>query len=274
MTEGRAELVFAREAGAATYLRRQFANYPFHICRPHTYADDPAGMVTLYLQSLSGGIYQDERLKVNLTAEAETGAHVTTQAATVVRGMESGSAGLDVTIEAGPESFVEYLPDAGILFPGACLSSRVQVCAHETATVIVGDSFLDHDPKDQRRPFGWYRGELQFAFQGDEPCVRDRFTVTGAAFRDGASGINGAYPTQGTLYVFHRGDATETLIESMRSALEIDGVYAGASLLPGSAGIWARILASDGATLKSAMGAAWSAAREGLCGRRPAPRRK
>jgi urease accessory protein len=274
MTEGRVEVVLARDTGARTYLRRQFANYPFHLCRPHVAAGDPAGMITLYVQSISGGVYEGDRLRASLVAEDGARAHVTSQASTVVRGMERDGAAFEVEIEAGPESLVEYVPDATILFPGARLAATVRVRAHESATVIVGDSFLGHDPTGDGRPFDWYASDLLLEAGDGTARVRDRFVLSGRDFAAGEPGIGGAYATQGTLYVFHAGGGTESVVEALRDALAGDGIYAGASTLPNGAGAWARILAADGAALKGAMTAAWSAAREALYGSRPSPRRK
>ena len=61
-TSGAVELVFARPRGERTIIQRQFANYPFHICRGFNFDGDPQGMSTVYLQSLAGGIYEHDRL--------------------------------------------------------------------------------------------------------------------------------------------------------------------------------------------------------------------
>lgn len=62
--------------------------------------------------------------------------------------------------------------------------------------------------------------------------------------------------------------------EACRAALQIDGVYGGASTLPNQGGVRARMLAVDAAALRAAMFAAWAAAREILAGAAPQPRRK
>ena len=54
VTSGAVELVFAQPRGERTIIRRQFANYPFHICRGFNFDGDPQGMSTVYLQSLAG----------------------------------------------------------------------------------------------------------------------------------------------------------------------------------------------------------------------------
>ncbi|HZF35124.1 MAG TPA: urease accessory protein UreD, partial [Candidatus Angelobacter sp.] len=82
-----AEITFARDPGGRTYVRRQHVSYPYHVCRALTFAGDPPGMATLYLQSCAGGIYRDDRLRERIVAEEGAAAHLTTQASTIVHSM-------------------------------------------------------------------------------------------------------------------------------------------------------------------------------------------
>ena len=45
--QGRLELGFAVGADGVTRLQRQFASYPFHLCRPFRFAGDPPELATL-----------------------------------------------------------------------------------------------------------------------------------------------------------------------------------------------------------------------------------
>jgi hypothetical protein len=76
-TRGRLEIVFARDPSGRAYLRRQYASYPYHVCRPLSFAGDPAGMATIYVQSCAGGIFRDDRLHEHIVAEEGAAAHTT-----------------------------------------------------------------------------------------------------------------------------------------------------------------------------------------------------
>ena len=155
---GNLELTFARDSGGRTYLRRQFAGYPYHVCRPFSYAGDPPGMATLYLQSCAGGIYRGDRLREHIVAEAGGAAHVTTQAATIVHSMDRGSARQEVLIEAAAGSFVEVLPEPFILFPQAHFASDLRI------TGFVGSD----------QPHGLHAREEQEGTDDDESEEVDR----------------------------------------------------------------------------------------------------
>src|ERR1700694_5181563 len=92
LVSGQLDLEFAADADARTYLRRQYASYPFHVCRVQFQDNDTPGLATLYIQSCSGGVYEDDRLDVTLAVREHAEAHVSTQPATVVHSMPTRSA--------------------------------------------------------------------------------------------------------------------------------------------------------------------------------------
>src|SRR5262245_37447331 len=96
---GRAALVFSRAASGDTYLSRQQVGYPYHICGLHRFAGDPAGMMSLYVQSCAGGIFQQDRLRQSFIVEEGALAHVTTTASTIVHGMAEGHADQEVRLQ-------------------------------------------------------------------------------------------------------------------------------------------------------------------------------
>src|SRR5204862_28241 len=79
-----------------TFISRQYFAYPFHVCRPFYHDAALPGLATLYVQSCSGGLYENDRLMVDLEAAPLTEAHVTSQASTIVHGMNGGTAEHDV----------------------------------------------------------------------------------------------------------------------------------------------------------------------------------
>ncbi|MGB3022584.1 MAG: urease accessory protein UreD, partial [Methyloceanibacter sp.] len=127
LVSGRLELEFAAAPDGRTYLRRQFASYPFHVCRVQFQDRDIPDLATLYVQSCSGGVYEDDRLKLALAAGENAKAHVSTQAATVVHSMPTGRAEQIVRLDCAHGSYLEYLPDPQILFPGSSCRSAISV---------------------------------------------------------------------------------------------------------------------------------------------------
>lgn len=272
---GRSAFVFRRGPDGRTFLFRQYTSYPFHICRPHYFVGDPPGMATLYLQSVAGGIFESDRLEVQIAAEPNAELHVTSQAATIVHGMERNHAEQSLTIEAGEGAFVECLPDPTILFPKAKLSTRLRIHAHETATVLAADAFLAHDPDGRAVMFDWLANDFSVVDDSGYAVVRDRFRVTGDLLARALPGVNGTWSAQATVIVVRRNVDVAPLLETVRCELDLmPDVYAGASELPGKTGIGVRILAADGHALRSAMLSVWSSARIQAGMPKPSVRRK
>jgi urease accessory protein len=232
-------------------------------------------MLTLILQSVAGGMYEHDRLALSFVAGAGAHVHATTQGATVVHGMpHGGEACQRVTIHAAAGAFVEHLPDPLILFPSARVKSYLHVVAEPGSTVILGDSFLTHDPEGRARSFGSLFSETSLQ-RPDGPLLwMDRLAIGGEDVAAAAPGRLEGPLAQGTMWVCSPHVAT-AVAATLREALEgVPGLYAGASTLPNQAGAWARFLASDAVALTGGFHAAWRALRRSLTGTEPASRRK
>ena len=271
----RVELEFARAPSGETYLRRQRAAYPYHLCKPYRYRADPEGMTTLYLQSCAGGIYAGDRLEEQIIVGEGAAAQVTTQAASIVHSMVGSAASQSVEVGAAPGAFAEYLPDPLILFPHASFETRLRIRAAPEATVIACDSFLMHDPEASGRAFDRLSAEIAAEDSNGKLLALDRLEIAGAAMQRGFAGLSGRFAAHGSLWVLCQGDAADRAVETMRERLAaVAGIYAGASRLPNAAGAAARILAEDGVSLRAGLFAAWSGARMAVTGQLPEPRRK
>jgi urease accessory protein len=272
---GRLDLSFAADADRRTFLRRQYASYPFHVCRAQYQDENRPGLATLYIQSCSGGIYEDDRLDLSLALASLAEAHVSTQSATVVHTMPAGSASQSVRIQCEPGSYLEYLPDPQILFPDSRCNSEICVRLGGNAVALVSDAFLQHDPAGQDGTFDAYRSAIVIENAAGATLAIDRLKVDGEAFRDDCPGVARSFVAQGMLIVAGLEIPWRELLGEVRT-IKPDRTAAtiGASQLPNSAGVLIRVLAADGAALKQVLHEVWCAARTVLKGTRPAARRK
>jgi urease accessory protein len=275
LVSGRLELAFAVGGDGRTYVRRQYAGYPFHVCRALYQDPEHPGLATLYVQSCSGGIYENDRLDLTFANGASAEAHVSTQSATVVHSMTSGSAAQRARIECEAGSYLEYLPDAQILFPGSRFRSEVAIRLSGNALAVVADSFLVHDPEGQGGVFSAYFSEIVVENEAGTSLAVDRLRIDGAAFAESCPGLSGCYAAQGTMIVAGFDLPAKTVVAELRRiSLDRQIAVLGFSQLPNNAGLLVRVLAADGAALKLALYRAWCAARRALKGSCPQERRK
>jgi urease accessory protein len=272
--QGRLELGFAVGADGVTRLRRQFASYPFHLCRPFRFAGDPPELATLYVQSCSGGIYDGDRLSLRIEAPARAQLHVTTQAATIVRSMRGAGAWQETVLEAEAGSLVEYLPDPMILFPQARLETTLRIRTDRDARLITGEAFLLHDPLGLGRPFARLGSLLTVEDRvGGRVLFRDRLALHGEDWLARSPGVTGDAAGTATLVIL--GPDAPDLVTGLRSAIEaVPRLWGGASLLPRGIGGFCRFLAQDGRALRSGLDAVWRATRLHWTGIEPRTRRK
>jgi urease accessory protein len=269
------DLTFEVDPGGRTVLRRQRAAYPFHVGRSWHVPGDPEGMLTLYVQSCSGGVFQRDALGSRLTARAGALAHITTSASTIVHTMDRGDAVQAVEIDAEAGSLVEYLPDPLILFPGARLKNLVRVRAHPESSVMLWDAVVGHDPGGKGRCFDWLLSDLRVRDGEGRLLARDRYRLDGEVFQRSQAGVMHGYSCQGSFLVLQRALPQQRMAEALRAALPSHpGIYAGATRLPADCGAWVRVLARDAVGLREALKCAWYAARTTLTGQEPAQRRK
>lgn len=269
-----AVLNFSADENGRTHIAKQFAPYPFHVCRPFYVPGDPGGMATVYVQSCAGGIFEHDRLRLAVQTERGAQAHVTTSASTIIHSMPTGEARQAVNLVVENGSVIEYLPDPMILFAGARINSTVNVVVDDAARVIMSDAFLMHDHRNQGEAFDWFRSDIVVRDAGDKVLVRDRMRIDGRSLLAGIPGVTGRFTAQASFMVLCRGISAD-LLTAMRAALgSIDAIYAGVSLLPAGAGVFSRVLAVDGVALKAAQLCLWSEARKYWTGVTPTPRRK
>lgn len=273
---GRLQLSFARAPDGRSFLDRQFSSYPFHLCRPFYLDDGPThGMASIYTQSCSGGLYSLDRLETEIDVGPEAQAQVTSQASTIIHRATYGGSEQRCQIAASAGALVEYLPEASILFPGARLKSSTTLRIHPTASAILFDSFLAHDPAGGGEVFDLFENELLVLAPGDKPLAIDRFRLAGPEFAKRQIGRMGAYTCHGSVIVIAPDIDMEHCLESARAAVQSDeGCAIGLSKLPLVNGYSARILARDAVPLGRATLALWQLARTAITGHPPKPRRK
>ena len=268
---GRLTLEFASNENGETFLENQFASYPFHICRTQYFENDPPGMANIYIQSASGGIYENESLTTNIIANSNSYSHVTTQASTIVHGMTNGEAHQIININANEHAYTEYISDPLILFPDSRLSSKINASIDETSTAIIVDAFLIHFLKGKEILFNQFNSYLNIYSDNDVLLAKDVYQVTPKNFLNGRQNYIG----MATISLINRTSDNKDILDYLQRDIRANNNnYGGATLLPNKCGIVIKILAPDGDSLKKAMLKIWMQIRESIFGVKPKARRK
>jgi len=211
-------------------------------------------MASVYLQCCSGGLFENDDVRLQIEATAGAVAQVTTSAATIVHSMRGTQARQRVALIAREGSRLEYLPNSLILFPAATLTSTVHVRLHEHSSVLAAEIVLAHDPQALNRSFDRLHSTLTVHSESGALLMRDRWTMPGIRLTQRTPGITGSHHAQGTLYVLHRGANAQVLVERVRAALPDHArLYIAATRLPNDCGVMVRALGADEPLLRMAL---------------------
>jgi urease accessory protein len=257
-------------AGGRTTLRRQRVGYPLHVTRGFYLDAERPDLLTLYLQSASGGLYAGDRLELDVSVGANAAFHLTTQAATVVHhGRGSGSRQRQ-SLTIGSGAFCAVVSDPYVLFPGAKLELETMATVADDAVLFLADGFAVHDPGNTGRVFARFSSRLRIVRPDGRLLLQDVGGLGGEELRNGALA---AMAAAATILVIAPPDRLPVMASMQESADRL-GCLAGASLAPNGAGLAMRILAPDGGTLARALEAAFHVAGRTALGADLARRRK
>lgn len=247
------ELDFGSAEGRS-FVARQYVRYPVHVGRA-LYTDPlDRGRCTVFLQSVSGGLFEHDTVTGRIAVAPDARAHVATPASTIVHTMRGGCATQTVDIDAGDGAQLEYLPAPQILFPASHLHTCISVRLGQAALVLVSETFLAHDPTACGATFALMDSAIDITGRDGRLLARERMRIRGADWLGAQPGVSGDFSMQGSLWILTQ-TACAGLPEALR-AISGEGLYAGASALPGEAGWVFRALGADAIEVGKAMAAA------------------
>ncbi len=270
---GLLELAFA-PLGGATRIVRHYQQFPLQVFRP-VYLDPHRPEMAFASAMSHGGMVQRDRYRLDVTCEPGASVHVTTQSATKIYRMERNYATQFVRLTAGPESFLEYLPDPVIPCRDARFYGKAELIVHPNASVILGEVLRPgRVAYGEHHDYTLYASHLEArSFEGD---LRFSDTLKFAPRRTSphSPGRLGPHAAMATLYVVTRRIPARSLSDRLHARLAgLPEVAGGASELPNGCGAWVRVLGASSLHVSAALHAAWDEARLALIGV-PAPHRR
>lgn len=270
---GLLELDFAN-SGGATRVVRQFQKFPLQVFRPIYLDPQRPEMAFVYVMS-HGGIVQGDRYRLDLNCGPGASVHLTTQSATKIYRMESNYATQLVRLSAGPQSFLEYLPEPVIPFRDARFHGRIELHVHPTATLILGEILLPgRVAHGERHDYTIYASDLVARSSSGPLLFSDRLKFSSTCESLHSPGRFGTHEVLASLFVISGQGRALALSDRLHKCVSAHpGVVGGASELPNGCGVWVRLLGSHSFEVSSALHSAWNEARLALIGV-PAPDRR
>ena len=228
--------------------------------------DDPlSGTAVAYIQSPTGGIAQGDRHRLDIEVGSGASAHVTTQSASKVFGMDHNYGRLQVDLSVTDDGYLEYLPDPTIVHRNARYAATTRIEVGENATAVVGDVMV---PGRLAHESAFAYDEYYSTFEAHTPAglaVSDRVHLDGDTDPQ-SPGVFGEYTVLGSLYIVSTGIDAQSASDSLHERVAREDLHAGATTLPNDAGILVRVLGDRAADVSNVLTDAWSELRELLFG--------
>ena len=246
---GRLRVVLESDGGR-TVLREQFSAPPLHVQRAIYCEESLEDMAHLYLMSSSGGILRGDRHRIEMVLGRDALAHVTTQGATRIYGMDGGRASQRTEITLGEGSYLEFIPDQIIPYAGSRFSQETVITAHKGASAVCSEVISPgRTAMGESFEYGSLFTRTRVVGGDGTPRFTDAAEMSPSAMRSfgvlGGSGA-GTAATVGTAYVLCGAESAPELLH--RILPRVSGL-GGASITADGAGILVRLLGGDAADL-------------------------
>jgi len=249
------DLSFRAGPDGRTALASRRVRHPFSVQAPLWDLPGRPLAARIFVQSMSGGIFEGERIGQRVAAQQGAELRVEIPAAMVVHEMPNGgTSAQQVELVAEDSAVLEFTPPPLILFPHSRLAQTIAVTAAEHARLLVGDGFMTHDPGRTGHVFDWCSTTLRLARPDGCLVALDRSRATGAGLMAATPGVVGGFRAQGSLLLVRpvSPDTARAWCREIQVLLDGPDILGGASPLRMAAGLFVRLLARDGGALAQA----------------------
>ena len=224
----------------------------------------------LFMITTSGCVLQGDRLALEVALAPGARAHVTTQSATKVHGMDANYAVQTQVVTLADGAYLEFLPEPLIPHRRARFLSDTRISIAPTATALYGEIVQPgrkhHHPEES---FGATLLSLavEAARPGGESLFSEKLVIDPARRPVRQTGVMGSFDVLGNVVLLAPKEVADRV--HARIGAEVDlavGVAFGACRLPNDAGLVFKVLGRETAQVKAKVREFWGIAREEITG--------
>jgi len=122
-----------------TRIKEKESTFPLSVQKDIYYDQFQPKMTHVYIMSSSGGILQGDKYMIDIILEKNTLAHITTQGATRVYGMNVSNAIQVVNVSLDDGAYLEFIPDQIIPYKNSRFYQEINFIVHNNATMIYSE---------------------------------------------------------------------------------------------------------------------------------------
>ena len=122
-----------------TIIKEKESVFPLSVQKEMHYDQFQPNMTHVYIVSSSGGILQGDKYMIDIILEKNALAHITTQGATRVYGMNVSNAIQVVNVSLDDGAYLEFIPDQIIPYKNSRFYQEINFKVHDNATMIYSE---------------------------------------------------------------------------------------------------------------------------------------
>jgi len=252
---GYLRLVFQNDNNGKTIVGEQFSQVPLHAQRALYYEDSFSNLAYLYIVSVSGGILQGDRNRIDIHLKKNAMAHVTTQGATRIYSMNSNSATQMVNVTLEENSYLEFIPDQIIPYQDSRFYQKVNLNVHDSATLVYSE-IITPGRVGMGESFEYDVCYLKTRATNQDKNLRfiDIANLEPKIQKMSSFGIMGKYTIVGSVYILTKKENVFEMQNQINSLVfQNKKIIGGASIMKNDSGILVRILGNETERVKKAI---------------------
>lgn len=122
-----------------TRIKEKESTFPLSVQKEMYYDEFQPRMTHVYMMSGSGGILQGDKYVIDISLEKNARAHITTQGATRVYGMNASNAIQMVGVSLDDGAYLEFIPDQIIPYKDSRFYQEINFKVHDEATMVYSE---------------------------------------------------------------------------------------------------------------------------------------
>jgi urease accessory protein len=138
--KGKLKIVLDVESTSGrTRIKEKESMFPLSVQKEMYYDQFQPNMTHVYIVSSSGGILQGDKYTIDVILEKNALAHITTQGATRVYGMNVSNAIQVVNVSLDDGAYLEFIPDQIIPYKNSRFYQEINFKVHDNATMVYSE---------------------------------------------------------------------------------------------------------------------------------------
>jgi urease accessory protein len=262
-------LGFARR-GNRTILENLERRAPYMVQRALYCDPEMPSLACVFLITTTGCLLQGDRLALDITLGPRAQAHVTTQSATKIHGMDANYAAQTQSITLADDAYLEFLPEPVIPHRQARFVSDTQISVAPSATLLFSEIIQagrkHHHPDEC---FGATVISIATSATRPDGCslFTEKLLIEPQRYAMRQTGVMDSFDVFANVILCTPKDKADRVYARVKADVDLaDGVAFGACRLPNDAGLIYKILARETAQVKAKLREFWGIVRSEVTG--------